>query len=50
MVDQDGLPVRIVLTAGQASDMTAVPELLAGLPVPTTVVADRGYNSTQSST
>ena len=37
--------MRIVLTAGQASDMTAVPELLAGLPVPTTVVADRGYDS-----
>lgn len=45
MVDQDGLPVRIILTAGQSSDMTAVPELLAGLPVPTTVVADRGYDS-----
>jgi transposase len=37
--------VRIILTAGQASDMTAVPQLLAGLPVPTTVVADRGYDS-----
>ena len=37
--------MRIMLTAGQASDMTAVPELLAGLPVPTTVVADRGYDS-----
>ena len=45
MVDQDGLPVRIILTAGQSSDMTAVPELLAGLPVPITVVADRGYDS-----
>src|ERR1700694_4680501 len=45
VVDQDGLPVRIILTAGQASDMTAVPQLLAGLPVPTTVVADRGYDS-----
>jgi transposase len=45
VVDQDGLPVRIILTAGQASDMTAVPELLAGLPVPITVVADRGYDS-----
>ena len=37
--------MRIILTAGQSSDMTAVPELLAGLPVPTTVVADRGYDS-----
>ena len=45
MVDQDGLPVRIVLTAGQSSDMTAVPDLLAGLPTSTTVVADRGYDS-----
>ena len=45
MVDQDGLPVRIILTAGQSSDMTAVPELLAGLPTPATVVADRGYDS-----
>ena len=34
-----------MLTAGQASDMTAVPKLLAGLPVPTAVVADRGYDS-----
>ena len=37
--------MRIILTVGQASDMTAVPELLAGLPVPTHVVADRGYDS-----
>ena len=37
--------MRIILTAGQAPDMTAVPELLAGLPVPITVVADRGYDS-----
>ena len=34
-----------MLTPGQSSDMTAVPELLAGLPIPTTVVADRGYDS-----
>ena len=37
--------MRLLLSAGQASDMTAVPQLLAGLPVPTTVVADRGYDS-----
>src|SRR5204863_9851548 len=43
--DQDGMRIRIILTAGQSSDMTAVPQLLAGLPVPTTVVADRGYDS-----
>lgn len=45
VVDQDGLPVRILLAAGQASNMTAAPDLLAGLPVPTTVVADRGCDS-----
>lgn len=44
MVDQDGLPVRIILSPGQASDMGAVPQLLDGLPTPTTVVADRGYD------
>jgi transposase len=45
VVDQDGLPVRLLLSAGQASDMAAVPQLLVGLPTPTTVVADRGYDS-----
>jgi transposase len=45
VVDQDGLPVRLLLTPGQAADMTAVPALLAGLPTPRTVVADRGYDS-----
>jgi transposase len=37
--------VRLLLSPGQASDMTAVPDLLAGLPTPRTVVADRGYDS-----
>ena len=37
--------MRLLLSPGQASDMSAVPELLAGLPAPTTVVADRGYDS-----
>src|SRR5690349_3280326 len=45
VVDQDGLPVRLLLSAGQASDMGAVPDLLAGLPTPAAVVADRGYDS-----
>ena len=45
MVDQDGLPVRLNLTAGQASDKTAVPALLAGLPPAAALVADRGYDS-----
>ena len=31
VVDQDGLPVRSLITPGQALDKTAVPDLLAGL-------------------
>ena len=38
------MPVRLLLTPGQASDKTAVPALLDGLPG-TTLVADRGYDS-----
>lgn len=37
--------MRLLLSAGQASDMGAVPPLLAGLPTAKTVVADRGYDS-----
>ena len=44
MVDQDGLPVKLLITPGQASDKTAAPILLRALP-PGTVVADRGYDS-----
>ena len=45
VVDQDGLPVRLLITPGQASDKAAFPTLLAGLPQATIVVADRGYDS-----
>ncbi len=45
MVDQDGLPVRLLITPGQASDKAAVPELLDGLPAAQALVADRGYDS-----
>ena len=37
--------MRLLLSPGQASDMGAVPPLLAGLPPARTVVADRGYDS-----
>jgi len=37
--------VRLILTAGQSSDMTAVPSLLDGLGAATHVIADRGYDS-----
>ena len=45
MVDQDGLPVRLLITPGQASDKAAVPALLLGLPPARALVADRGYDS-----
>ncbi|WP_245928038.1 IS5 family transposase [Bosea psychrotolerans] len=44
VVDQDGLPVRLHITPGRASDKTAGPALLDALP-PGTVVADSGYDS-----
>jgi len=45
VVDHDGLPIRIVLTAGQVHDQTAVPALLSDLAPGDDVVADRGYDS-----
>ena len=45
VVDQDGLPVRLLITPGQASDKAAVPALLEGLPPADALVADRGYDS-----
>lgn len=43
-MDQDGLPVRLHLTPGQASDKSTAPILLDTLP-PGTVIADQGYDS-----
>ena len=45
MVDARGLPVRFVLTPGQASDKTTLPRLIEGLPLARDVVADRGYDA-----
>lgn len=44
LVDEKGLPVRIVLTAGQSHDLNAAPDLISGLKCQH-VVADRGYDS-----
>ena len=44
MVDGEGLPIRLLITPGQASDKTAAPRLLGDLS-PGVVVADRGYDS-----
>lgn len=43
-MDERGLPVRIILTAGQSHDLNAAPSLLEGLSC-RHVVADRGYDS-----
>jgi len=45
VVDACGMPVRFVLTPGQASDKTTAPALLDGLPLARNVVADRGYDA-----
>lgn len=43
MVDGRGLPVRLILTPGQASDKTTAPELVGSLGLTGDVVGDRGY-------
>jgi transposase len=44
-VDARGLPVRIVLSQGQASDKASVAALVDTLPAGQDVVADRGYDA-----
>ena len=39
-----GLPVRILLTAGQEADVTQTGELIEGLPIEV-VIGDKGYDS-----
>jgi transposase len=43
VVDARGLPVRLLLTPGQASDKTTFPALVDGLALARDVVADRGF-------
>lgn len=45
MVDQQGMPVRIVLSQGQSSDKTVAPTLIEGLKSDRDLVADRGYDA-----
>ncbi len=45
MVDGEGLPLRLLVSPGQASDKAALPELIDGLPAARDVVADRGYDA-----
>ena len=42
-MDACGLPVRLLLTPGQASDKTTFPALIQGLRLADDVVADRGF-------
>ena len=45
LVDQDGLPIRILITEGKASDKTIAPQLIEGLPPAKALVADKGDDS-----
>ncbi len=45
LVDARGLPIRMMLTAGQVHDSQAVPALLDGLAADEVVVADKGYDA-----
>jgi hypothetical protein len=45
VVDADGLPVRLGLTAGEAHDNRLCSVLLAGLHPRTMLLADRGYDA-----
>lgn len=45
LVDARGLPIRMVLTAGEVHDSQAVPALLEGLTTNTVLLADKGYDA-----
>jgi transposase len=44
-VDGDGLPIRLALTPGQASDKEAAVPMIASLNRTRDLVADRGYDA-----
>ena len=45
VVDRQGRPIKLKLTAGQESDIARAPELRADLPVGAVLFADKGSNS-----
>src|SRR3954447_19038622 len=45
LVDQQGRPIRVKLTAGQESDIASAPALLANLPKGAMLLADKGYDA-----
>ena len=45
LVDENGRPVQLKLTAGQASDVASASELIADLPEDAMLIADKGYDA-----
>jgi IS5 family transposase len=45
VVDTNGLPIRVALTAGEAHDNRLAGKLLSGLRSGTMLLADRGYDA-----
>src|SRR5271166_3418272 len=45
LVDKKGRPIKLKLTAGQASDVASAPELIADLPEEAMLIADKGYDA-----
>ncbi|MER8824832.1 IS5 family transposase [Mesorhizobium sp. M0991] len=45
LVDAQGRPIRLALTAGQTSDIASAPELIADLPEGAMLLADKGYDA-----
>ena len=41
LVDKKGRPIKLKLTAGQASDVASAPELIADLPKDAILIADK---------
>jgi transposase len=45
VVDENGLPVKLLLTPGQVSDKAVAPALIEALPVAKAFVGDKGYDA-----
>jgi len=45
LVDHQGRPIRVKLTAGQESDIASAPAMLADLPKGAMLLADKGYDA-----
>jgi transposase len=45
LVDKKGRPIKLKLTAGEASDVASAAELIADLPEDAMLIADKGYDA-----